>query len=234
MPLREARASRADSKVASIIRGGEMIAARAATSRSSPATASSSSARRRRRSEWSRSSRRGAGASTTSSSSARGQIGVAVAARAARAGDRRAADRGRPRARARRWRSCCPGARVYHATGLDPDFLERERIGQAQAAVFAMRDDPKNLYAAVLAKLHGVAFTIAIVHDAISMRRLRARRDRRAVNPRAVTAEEIVRFAHDPRTQQVAMLEGDRFEVLDITVRPESELRRQARSASCR
>ena len=32
-----------------------------------------------------------------------------------------------------------------------------------------------------------------------------------------------MRFAHDPRTQQVAMLEGDRFEVLDITTKPESE-----------
>jgi trk system potassium uptake protein TrkA len=43
------------------------------------------------------------------------------------------------------------------------------------------------------------------------------------VNPRQVTAEEIVRFAYDPRTQQVAMLEGDRFEVLDIVTRAESE-----------
>jgi trk system potassium uptake protein TrkA len=39
-----------------------------------------------------------------------------------------------------------------------------------------------------------------------------------------VTAEEMVRFAHDPRVRQLAMLEGDRFEVLDITVREESEL----------
>jgi trk system potassium uptake protein TrkA len=34
-----------------------------------------------------------------------------------------------------------------------------------------------------------------------------------------VTAEEIVRFAHDPRTKQVAMLEGNRYEVLDVTTR---------------
>jgi trk system potassium uptake protein len=33
-----------------------------------------------------------------------------------------------------------------------------------------------------------------------------------------------VRFAHDPRIRQIAMLEGDRFEILDLTVRPESEL----------
>ena len=43
-----------------------------------------------------------------------------------------------------------------------------------------------------------------------------------SINPRAVTAEEIVRFAHDPRTQQVAMLEGNRYEVLDVTTRESS------------
>ena len=115
-------------------------------------------------------------------------------------------------------------ARVYHATGMDPDFLERERIGWAHAAVFAMRDDPKNHYAATLAKLHGVAFTIAIVHDAMSVEVFERAGIDVAVNPRTITAEEIVRFAHDPRTQQVAMLEGDRYEILDITVRGESEL----------
>ena len=72
--------------------------------------------------------------------------------------------------------------------------------------------------------MHGVAFTIAIVHDADRVGGLRARRGRRHRSTRAqVTAEEIVRFAHDPRTQQVAMLEGDRFEVLDITTQPASE-----------
>jgi trk system potassium uptake protein len=117
-----------------------------------------------------------------------------------------------------------PEARVFHATGMDADFIERERINKAQAAVFAMRDDPKNHYAATLLKLHGVPFTIAIVHDAPSVEVFERAGIDRAVNPRLITAEEIVRFAHDPRTQQVAMLEGDRFEILDITVRAESEL----------
>ena len=116
------------------------------------------------------------------------------------------------------------GARVFNATGIDPDFLERERIGQAEAAVFAMRDDAKNHYAATLAKMHGIPFTIAIVHDPISGEVFERAGIDVAVNPRLITAEEIVRFAHDPRTQQVAMLEGDRFEILDITVRRESKL----------
>ena len=115
-------------------------------------------------------------------------------------------------------------ARVFHATGIDPEFLERERIGNAQAAVFAMRDDEKNLYAATLAKLHGVKFTVAIIHEAASQEVFDAAGVDAAVNPRTVTAEEMVRFAHDPRISQLAMLEGDRFEVLDITVREDSEL----------
>jgi trk system potassium uptake protein TrkA len=117
-----------------------------------------------------------------------------------------------------------PEARVFHAKGMDADFIERELINEAQAAVFAMRDDAKNHYAATLLKLHGVPFTIAVVHDAHSAEVFERAGIDRAVNPRLITAEEIVRFTHDPRTQQVAMLEGDRFEILDIHVRPESEL----------
>jgi trk system potassium uptake protein TrkA len=117
-----------------------------------------------------------------------------------------------------------PGARVYCATGVDPDFIERERIGQARAAVFAMREDAKNLYAAALARVHGIGFTIGIVHEPVSVEVFEHAGVDVAVNPRSVTAEEIVRFAHDPRIRQLAMLEGDRFEILDITVREQSKL----------
>jgi trk system potassium uptake protein len=117
-----------------------------------------------------------------------------------------------------------PEARVFHAKGMDADFIERERINESQAGVFAMRDDAKNHYAATLLKLLGVPLTIAVVHDAHSVEVFERAGIDRAVNPRLITAEEIVRFAHDPRTQQVAMLEGDRFEILDVQVRPESEL----------
>ncbi len=117
-----------------------------------------------------------------------------------------------------------PKARIYNSTGIDPDFLERERIGAARAAIFAMRDDAKNHYAATLAKLYGVNFTIAIVHDAVSIGVFERAGIDVAINPREVTAEEIVRHAHDPRTRQVAMLEGDRYEILDVVVRDRSKL----------
>jgi trk system potassium uptake protein TrkA len=76
----------------------------------------------------------------------------------------------------------------------------------------------------VLARVHGVRLTIALAHDpgAVSVY------DRGgvdvAINPRQVIAEELVRFAHDPRIRQIAMLDEDRFEILDLTVRADSDL----------
>ena len=116
-----------------------------------------------------------------------------------------------------------PDARVFHADAFDPSFLERLRLDEA-AAVFCMNDDARNLYGAVLAKVHGVRLTIALVHDPASAAVYERGGVDVAINPRQVTAEEMVRFAHDPRVKQIAMLEGDRFEVLDITVSPESKL----------
>jgi trk system potassium uptake protein len=124
---------------------------------------------------------------------------------------------------ARRVAEALPDARVYNATGIEPDFLEREQIGRAHAAVFAMRDDAKNLYAATLAKVHGVRFTIAIAHEAVSVEAFEHGGIDVSVNPRSVTAEEIIRFAHDPRTQQVALLEGNRYEIIDVTLQDSSE-----------
>ncbi len=124
---------------------------------------------------------------------------------------------------ARRAAEAFPQARVYRATGIEPDFLERERIGQTNAAIFAMRDDAKNLYAAALAEVHGVSFTIGIAHEAASVAAFEHAGIDVSVNPRAVTAEEIIRFAHDPRTKQVALLEGNRYEVIDVTLRDNSD-----------
>jgi trk system potassium uptake protein TrkA len=123
---------------------------------------------------------------------------------------------------ARRAAEALPKARVFNATGFEADFLERERIGQSQAGIFAMRDDAKNQYAATLAAVHGIPFTVAIAHEAVSVSAFDQAGIDVSINPRAVTAEEIVRFAHDPRTQQVAMLENNRYEVLDVTTRESS------------
>jgi trk system potassium uptake protein TrkA len=117
-----------------------------------------------------------------------------------------------------------PDVRAFHAEAFDTEFLERERIGRAPAAVFCLNDDPKNLYGALLSKRHGVRLTIALVHDETSIEVYARGGVDVTINPRQVTAEEMVRFAHDPRIRQIAMLEDDRFEILDLSVRADSEL----------
>ena len=151
-----------------------------------------------------------------------GQVGTAIA-RKLHATGRRATDRARP-GRAREVAEQLPGCRVFNATGVDPDFLERERIGRAQAAVFAikrrceepLRSDPR---ARARRPLHDRDRARPGLDE--GLRAVRRRRDDQPA--RRDHEEEIVRFAHDPRTQQVGVLDGDRYEVLDITTRPSSE-----------
>ncbi|MGH3031996.1 MAG: TrkA C-terminal domain-containing protein, partial [Gaiellaceae bacterium] len=220
-PLREARIP-PDSKVASIIRGERAIVPRGDQAImpgdrvvviGSPEAAKA----------WSRIMARGERPIDDVVVFGGGQTGLAIARVLLGQGIRVRVVESREE-RAREVAEELPEARVYWATGVDADFLERERIGQARAAIFAMREDAKNLYAATLARVHGIGFTIAIVHEPVSVEVFERAGIDVAVNPRSVTAEEIVRFAHDPRIRQLAMLEGDRFEILDITVREESKL----------
>lgn len=126
--------------------------------------------------------------------------------------------------RARELADALPEARVFHASAFDPGFLRRERIGGATAAVFALHNDAETLYAAGLAKVHGARVTIAVLADRSAAEVFDAADIDAVIDPANETAEVMVRFAHDPRTHQVAILDDDRFEILDIEMRPESPL----------
>jgi trk system potassium uptake protein len=126
--------------------------------------------------------------------------------------------------RARRAAGALPRGRVFHCSGLERDFLRQERIGEAGAVVAATGSDATNLYIAALMQSQGVRYTLGLVDDPKSVAVFEQGGVDVVVNPRTATAEEMIRFAHDPRTRQVAMLDDDRFEVLDIVVRSDSRL----------
>lgn len=125
---------------------------------------------------------------------------------------------------ARRVAEQLPDAEVYHAHGLDSEFFAGDLIGRATAAVFSMGDDPKNLYAAILARARGVPLTVAVMRDPISEEIFELGGVNVAVNPRMETAALMTRYAHDPRIHQIVMLDDDRFEVLDLTMRHDSPM----------
>jgi trk system potassium uptake protein len=220
-PLREA-AIPDDSKVVAIIRGDQLILPRGSEAIAPGdrvvVIASPASAR-----DWSRQIAHGSqdvddlivfGAGQMGSTIARVLLNRDVRVRLVDSSHQRATEAA----------EALPEARVFCAHAFDAEFFERERIGRAPAAVFCLNDDAKNLYAAVLARVHGVRLTVALAHDPAAVSVYESGGVDVAINPRQVVAEEFVRFAHDPRIRQIAMLEGDRFEILDLTVRPESEL----------
>lgn len=126
--------------------------------------------------------------------------------------------------RARRAAAELSQARVFHAAPTDRTLLHEERIGSAQVAIAALSADADSLYAAVVARSAGVHTTIGVVDDPQSAQVFEQAGVDVAINPRAATAQRLVLFAHDPRTRQVALMDDDRFDVLDIVVRPQSRL----------
>ncbi len=80
-----------------------------------------------------------------------------------------------PRSSPRRASTTRPGSTRTSSSASESD--------RRDAAVFAMREDSKNLYAAMLAKVHGIGFTIGIVHEPVVGRGVRAGRDRRGGQP---------------------------------------------------
>jgi trk system potassium uptake protein TrkA len=219
-PLRHA-AVPADSKVAGLVRGGEARFGRG-DERILPGDrvvviASPQSAR-----AWSRALAGEAGVVHDVVVFGGGQMGMAIAQGLVGSGLRvRLVES--DAARAEQVAAELPDVTVLRADAFDRAFVERQRMTRA-AAVFALNDDAKNLFAATLAKVHGVRLTITLMHDPSSADVYERGGVDVAVNPRELTAGQMVRFAHGKRIRQIAMLERHRLEVVDIDVRPDSEL----------
>lgn len=117
-----------------------------------------------------------------------------------------------------------PRVEVFHADATDVEFLQRENIGRAGAIVCCTRSDERDLLIALLAKSIGVPTAIAVVNNPDYVGVFERVGIDQALNQRLVVAEEIVRYAHDPRTRGFAMLENDRVEVLELDIRDDCRL----------
>lgn len=111
-----------------------------------------------------------------------------------------------------------PGVEVFNADASDPEFLARENVGLADAIVCCTDDDGRDLLIALVARNLGTRMTIAVVGNPDYVPIFERSGVDLALNQRSVTAEEIVRFTHDPRTQGFAMVEHDLAEVLELEI----------------
>ncbi|GAB3024609.1 Trk system potassium transporter TrkA [Natronobiforma cellulositropha] len=126
--------------------------------------------------------------------------------------------------RARKLAETLPNTLVLESDATDIDFLVREHVDESDIVVAALDSDEKNLLVSLLAKRIGVDRTVAVVEFGEYVDLFETVGVDVAVNPRVVTAEEITRFTRKEHTENVAILESDRAEVLEIEVDRDSVL----------
>ncbi|WP_018259148.1 Trk system potassium transporter TrkA [Halomicrobium katesii] len=126
--------------------------------------------------------------------------------------------------RARELAEQLPNTTVLQSDATDSEFLLEERVDEADVVAAALESDEKNLLVSLLAARIGVDRTIAVVNQVEYADLFETVGVDIAVNPREETAEEIVRFTRDNRTEKIAMLEHDLAEVIEIEIESDSVL----------
>ncbi|WP_424017983.1 Trk system potassium transporter TrkA [Halorientalis pallida] len=117
-----------------------------------------------------------------------------------------------------------PKTTVLKGDATDQELLERESVGEADVLVSALDNDQKNLLSTLIAKRMGTGRTVAIVNTGDFTELFEAVGVDVAVSPREATAEEITRFTRARRAENVAIIEGDCAEVIELEVDTDSAL----------
>jgi trk system potassium uptake protein TrkA len=126
--------------------------------------------------------------------------------------------------RARELAEELPETMVMQHDPTDTSFLVREHIDEADALLATMESDERDLLVAVLAKRLGVDRVIAVVDNLEYVDLFEEIGIDVAINPREVTAEEIIRFSFDSVAENLSVLEHDQAEVLEFELDADSNL----------
>ncbi len=114
---------------------------------------------------------------------------------------------------------------VRNTDPRDRDFLENERMTDVDVVVAALEhDSEENLLAALRAKRKGADRAVAVVDNGEYVELFEEAGVDVAVNPRRATAAEIIDFARDQDTLNVALLEDNQAEVIEIQIDTNSVL----------
>jgi len=113
---------------------------------------------------------------------------------------------------------------VLESDATDRSFLEREHVDDVDIVITALDNDEKNLLAGLLAKRLGAERAVSVVDSGGYVDLFEEVGIDVAINPREATAEEITRFTREYQAENVAIIESDRAEVLEIEISEESIL----------
>ncbi|MFC6906104.1 Trk system potassium transporter TrkA [Halalkalicoccus tibetensis] len=135
-------------------------------------------------------------------------------------------------ARARDLAERLPKTVVMESDATDLEFLSREHIDEADVVIAALTHDEANLLISLLAKQLGTSRAVAVVEHADYVDIFESVGVDVAINPREITAEEITRFTHEGRAENISLIHNDRAEVLEVEIDDESILAGRALSES--
>jgi len=117
-----------------------------------------------------------------------------------------------------------PRTTVMESDATDIAFLEREHIGEADVVVSAVASDEKNLLVSLLARRLGADRTVAVINTPSYVKLFEAVGVDVAINPRDVVAEEITRLTQTGGAENLALIESDKAEVIEIEITDRSVL----------
>lgn len=117
-----------------------------------------------------------------------------------------------------------PDTLVLNHDATDGDFLIDEHIDESDVVISSLDSDEKNLLVSMFAKKLGVPRAISVVEKNDYIHLFEDVGIDAAINPRLLTAEEISRYTRGKDTQNVAILESENVEVLEMVLDEESPL----------
>lgn len=113
---------------------------------------------------------------------------------------------------------------ILNKDATDSEFLLRENIDQVGTLIITTDSDEKNLLVSLLAKNIGVQRTVTIVEDGEYAPLFEAVGIDIAINPREVTAEEIIRLTQQRQIENLSLIEDRQAEVIELEIDEDSIL----------
>jgi trk system potassium uptake protein TrkA len=117
-----------------------------------------------------------------------------------------------------------PDTLVLQNDATDPKFLRREGVADADLVVSALTPDERNLLTSTLSLDLGAERVLSVVHRDVYESVFTSSGIETTVNPRREVIEEILRHTRVRGIEKITFVEGDRGEVVEVTLMAESPL----------